>query len=57
MQIPDYKAKALLAHLRRIVTHAKSDPADTRTANALRLLNGDMRWLQKQLLNDTKVSE
>ncbi|MBD5367220.1 MAG: hypothetical protein HDR82_09545 [Bacteroides sp.] len=53
MQIPDYKAKALIAHLRRIVEHALSDPADTRMANALRLAKSDLRTLEKLLPRDT----
>lgn len=47
MQIPDYKAEALYRHLKRIVECAKYDPADTRTANALRLAKGDLRILKK----------
>lgn len=53
MQIPDYKAKALYAHLKRIVECVKYDPADTRTANALRLAKGDLRTIEK-LLNDAQ---
>lgn len=49
MQIPDYKAKALYAHLKRIVECAKYDPTDTKTANALRLAKGDLRTLEKYL--------
>ena len=49
MQIPEYKAKALYAHLKRIVECAKCDSTDTKTANALRLAKVDLRWLEKQI--------
>lgn len=54
MQIPDYKAKTLYARLKRIVECAKCDPRDTKTANALRLLKGDLRTLEKLLKDGNK---
>lgn len=53
MEIPDYKAEALYRHLKRIVDNAKYPPADTRTADALRLARRDLCDLGKRL-NITK---
>ena len=50
MEIPDYKAKALYTHLRRILGNVKCDPADTRTFNALRLARQDLRDLEKRII-------
>lgn len=49
MQIPDYRAKTLCKHLKRIVENVKCDPADTRTLNALRLARQDLRDLEKRI--------
>lgn len=52
--IPAYKARALAAHLRRIVGKAGCDPSDTRTANALRLAKIDLKTLDKLLGYDRR---
>ena len=50
MQIPDYKAEAMLRHFKRVVENATVDATDTRTVNALRLARQDLRQLEKYLL-------
>lgn len=52
MQIPDYRAKALLNRIKRIADFATCNSSDTRTLNALRLLKEDVRWLNKKIDND-----
>lgn len=54
MQIPDYKAKALYTHLKRIVENVRCDPSDTRTVNSLRLARRDLRDLEKILSKNEK---
>lgn len=49
MEIPDYKIRALCTHLRRIVSHARYERTDTRTANAMRLAKLDLQMLEKYL--------
>lgn len=56
MYLPDYRAKALLIHLQRIVSHASCSPDDTRTVNALRLARQDMRYISKLLQNEKDKS-
>lgn len=53
MYLPDYRAKALINHLQRIVNHASCSHSDTRTVNALRLVRQDLRYLSKLLDNET----
>lgn len=47
MQIPGYYIEALSRRLKRIADNATCDKSDTRTANALRLLNEDVRKLER----------
>lgn len=47
MQIPGYYIEALCRRLKRIADNATCDKSDTRTANALRLLNEDVRKLDR----------
>lgn len=49
MEIPDYRARALLSRLRRIISRAELPPGDYRTADAVRLVKADMRWIEKRL--------
>lgn len=49
MQIPDYKARAIYAHLKRIVENVEPDISDTRTVNAFRLARQDLRQLKKYI--------
>lgn len=56
MEIPDYFLAGLYAHYRRIVEHSYHDPADYRTADALRLARKELRRLER-CLNYGKKSD
>lgn len=52
MEIPRSKAKAIYAHLKRIVENVRPDATDTRTYNALRLARKDLRALKTYIAMD-----
>jgi len=49
MEIPDYIIKGIYIHYKRLTQHARVDPADHRTVDALRLARKDLRKLQKYI--------
>lgn len=49
MEIADYKIRDLCTHIRRIISHARYERTDTRTANAMRLAKLDLQMLEKHL--------
>lgn len=51
MKIPQYRLKAIASRIERVVNNADCDYRDLRTINALRLLRGDVAYIQK-LLNE-----
>ena len=55
MEIPRSKAKAIYAHLKRIVENVRPDATDTRTYNALRLARKDLRTLETYITMDSTI--
>lgn len=54
MEAPGYYIEVLSRRLKRIADNATCDKSDTRTANALRLLNEDVRKLNRMIKKNKK---